>query len=40
MRNLVAVAYPDVRISQFGGELVQTELGPEREAELPEALAG
>ena len=28
------------RISQFGGDVVQTGLGPEREAELQEALAG
>jgi uncharacterized membrane protein len=28
------------RISQFGGEVVQTSLGPEREAELQEALGG
>jgi uncharacterized membrane protein len=28
------------RITQFGGEVIQTGLGPEREAELQEALAG
>ena len=28
------------RISQFGGDVIQTGLGPEREAELQEALAG
>lgn len=28
------------RISQFGGEIVQTSLGTEREAELQEALGG
>ena len=34
MTNLVAIAYPD------GGGVIQTGLGPEREAELQEALAG
>ena len=34
MTNLVAIAYPD------GGGVIPTELGPEREAELQEALAG
>jgi uncharacterized membrane protein len=28
------------RISQFGGDVIQTGLGPERAAELQEALAG
>jgi uncharacterized membrane protein len=28
------------RITKFGGEVIQTGLGPEREAELQEALAG
>ncbi len=28
------------RITRFGGEVIQTGLGPEREAELQEALAG
>ena len=28
------------RITQFGGDVIQTGLGPEREAELQEALAG
>jgi hypothetical protein len=34
MSNLVAIAHPD------GGDVIQSGLGPEREAELQEALAG
>jgi uncharacterized membrane protein len=35
---MIGVVLP--RISQFGGDVIQTGLGPEREAELQEALAG
>ena len=45
MSNLVAIAYPDAgsavgKQKDVGGEVIQTGLGPEREAELQEALAG
>jgi uncharacterized membrane protein len=42
MSNLVAIGADRVlpRISQFGGEVVQTSPGPEREAELQGALGG